>query len=100
MRFGDDRGSYEIENLPGSPQVAVSIHSFIFKEKRGKGYGKAMHLERLAKLKELGYDYVLCTVRDDNKAEIHILETNGWRYLDMFYSSATGNLVQLFARDV
>jgi RimJ/RimL family protein N-acetyltransferase len=100
MRFGDSRGSYQIVDLPGSSQVAVSIHSFIFPRERGKGHGGRMHKERLDKLKELGYNYVLCTVREDNLAELKILNNNSWTRLDTFQSSSTSHRIILFGRSI
>lgn len=100
MRFGDDRGSYEIVDLPGSPQVAVSIHSFVFPKLRGKGYGTQMHTERLEKLKKLGYDYVVCTVNLTNLKELAILKANDWRELSRFRSSASEHMVGLFGKSL
>lgn len=100
MRFGDDRGSYTIEDLPGSFQCAVSIHSFVYPEKRGKGYGKQLHTERLDKLKRLGYDYVLCTVDLTNVKELAILRENGWTQLSSFKSSASQHQVGIFGKPI
>lgn len=98
MRYGDDRGSYSIVDLPGSPQVAVSIHSFVYPAKRGKDHGSSAHAERLYNLKKLGYDYVVCTVNWANKAEMAILAKNKWCLLDTFISSASGNRVCLYGK--
>lgn len=100
MRYGSTLGAYEIVDLPGSPQCAVSIHSFIFNRFRGKGYGKYKHKERLDILKYLGYDYVLCTVDAANAREVKILESNKWTHLDTFVSSASGHTVRIYGRRI
>ena len=63
MRFSDQYGFYELNPFPGSNQVVVSNHAFIFPKFRGKGFGKIQHMERLIKARELGYDLIVCTVR-------------------------------------
>lgn len=96
MRFGDYAGAFEIDSLPGNPQVAVS-HAVYVKAK-GKGHGKAQHAQRLGQLSRLCYDYVLCTVDTANDTQVHILEQNGWTKLDSFTSSKTSHLVAIYGR--
>jgi hypothetical protein len=59
MRFSDENGFYEIDNLPGCTQVAVSHNSVIYEEQRGKGHGTKANELRIEKAKFLGYDYIL-----------------------------------------
>ena len=93
-------GFYEINSLPGCPQVAVSNHAFINPAFRNNGYGKRYHGERLANLKELGYDYVVCTVKADNVFQKKILTRFGWKFLDQFLNKDTGNVVELYGKIV
>lgn len=100
MRFGDDIGAYEIESLPGSPQCAISLRTFVYPEKRNKGEGQKQHTARLRQLENLAYDYVLATANLSNVKEVHILIKNGWKQLDSFVSSSTGHTVGIFGRPI
>lgn len=98
MRFGNSAGSYELTSLPGNSQVCVSHNAFIFEEHRGKGVGNEIHRLRLDQMRALGYDAAICTVKDENKVQLHILEKNGWTRAMTFRSSYTGNLVHLYVK--
>ena len=98
MRYGNEWGAYEITALPGSPRVAVSHGTFVYPKHRGKGFGKAEHVKRLEKIKELGYDYVICTVDLNNYREIKILSDNQWKKCDEFTSSSSGHKVGIFGK--
>lgn len=100
MRFANEFGVCEIDTLPGSPQVAVSHAVFIYPEHRGTGKGSLNHILRLKRLKEMGYNYVLATMRAGNAAEEAILMKNGWTVLDRFVSSATQHIVILWGKAV
>lgn len=91
-------GFYELNTFPGCNQIVVSNHAFIEKGERGKGLGNEAHFQRLSKMRELGYDYALCTVVKDNEAQIHILEKNGWRKLDEFWNRETEHQVLIYGR--
>lgn len=45
-----------------------------------------------------GYDYVICTVKADNIAEIKILMRNNWRCLDYFFNKETKQFVYIYGR--
>lgn len=100
MRFANEYGACEIDTLPGSPQVAVSHAVFIYPEQRGTGKGTVNHVLRLNRLKRLGYNYVMATMRAGNQREEAILLKNGWKKLDQFTSSATGHQVILWGRSI
>lgn len=100
MRFGDGVGSYCIETMPGSPQVAISCHTFVHSNLRGKGLGKEQHKDRLETIQDLCYDYVLCTVRADNAVELHILEIYQWQKLAAFTSSVSDSLIYIYGRRI
>lgn len=93
-------GFYEINSLPGCPQVAVSNHAFISLEHRNNGYGKRYHGERLAHLKELGFNYVICTVKKDNVFQKKILVRFAWKLLDSFVNKETGNEVEVYGKSI
>lgn len=93
-------GYYELNPFPGCNQVVVSNHSWIPPANRGKGMGDYAHRERLHQIRALGYNYALCTVKADNVAQIAILERNGWKKLDDFFNTETGNQVELWGKHV
>ncbi|TXH41957.1 MAG: hypothetical protein E6Q97_36520 [Desulfurellales bacterium] len=93
-------GAYSLDNLPGCSQVCVSHDLFFESEHRGKGNGKRRHTDRLDAIKELGYDYALCTVDLKNAAQIRILTEAGWQCLAGFISSKTGNHVRIYGRRI
>ena len=100
MRFSDKYGFYELNPFPGSNQIVVSNHAFIYPEHRGQGRGKQQHLERLHKAREFGYDYILCTVNEKNDIEIHILRKYNWVKMTFFWSRETDHGVLLFGRNL
>jgi predicted GNAT family acetyltransferase len=90
----------EIDNLPGCSQVAVFHSAFVHPDHRGSGYGAKAHTNRLQYAKHCLYDYTLCTVCSKNAAQIKILEENGWKKLDSFLSTKTGNIVFLYGKNI
>jgi GNAT superfamily N-acetyltransferase len=98
MRFANELGAYEIDNLPGCSQVAVSNQAFVKVGFRGKGVGTKLHQERLKVIEDLGYDYALCTVDLSNTAQISILTKAEWLQIDSFVSSKTGHRVGIFGK--
>lgn len=91
-------GFYELNPLPGSNQCVVSNHAWLAPHVRGQGWGELAHKERLDKAKELGYDYIVCTVVATNVGQLRILDKNGWTLLSSFTSRETGHLIRLFGR--
>lgn len=98
MRYSTEYGFYELNPFPGCNQIAVSNHSFIRKEHRGKGLGTKVHNSRLELMQSLGYDYSICTVKDCNVPQIKILEKAGWKHLDSFNSIETENTVRIYGK--
>lgn len=89
-------GVGEIDNLPGSSQVAVFHSAFIRPDFRKTGHGFHAHNERLTTAISMAYDYAICTVDALNEAQIKILEDSGWKRLDGFNSQKTGHTVVVF----
>jgi len=99
MRFSvPGIGHYELVTLPGSPQVAVSCRAYIEKEFRGQGWGTQLAEERLKKARDLGYDYIIATVRADNAAQVKIMKNLGWEPLDSFTSRQTDQEIIVFGK--
>lgn len=100
MRYQTPFGFYELNPLPGCNQLVVSNHAFVEPEHRGTGNGQAAHEERLKRARELGYDYIMCTVRATNAVQIHILEKYEWKHLDTFRNRETGNDVSVYGKQL
>lgn len=98
MRYSDEFGFFELNPFPGSNQIVVSNHAFIYPEHRGKGLGSKKHRERLELAASLGYDLILCTVRDTNAKQRAILRNNGWTIYVGFLSTETEHGVELWGR--
>ena len=96
MRYACEKGSYQISDLPGCSQVAVSHSAYIVPTARGLGFGKKAHKARLAKLRELGYDAAICTVHDGNEAQRKILVNNGWTRVFGFNNVKNDHFVSLW----
>lgn len=79
--------------------IAISHGVWLYSHYRGMGHGGRAHMERLESLKKAGYNYVVCTVREDNKAQLHILLKNGWVKLATTASSV-GSPIYLMGRDL
>lgn len=72
-------GYATIDPLPGDTSDIAFIHGvYIPANERRKGIGDLQHKERLAFLKEGGFQFALCTVNNQNEAEVRIVEKNGW----------------------
>lgn len=100
MRFANENGYCELNTFPGCSQIVVSNHAFIYPEKRGQGHGNTNHKLRVERAKFLGYDYLICTVRANNVPELKILAKNGFKELDEFINTNTGNTVKLFGKQL
>ena len=98
MRFATTRAVRELTSLPGCNQVCVSHGAYVFPDHRGKGIGLEEHKLALSEMKRQDYDYAICTMRDENKAQVTILNQAGWSCLSHFKSSYTGNLVSLWGK--
>lgn len=93
-------GGCELTSLPGCAQVVVSHNAFILPALRGKGSGDRAHLLRLQLMRDMAYDYALCTVRMGNDAQETILKRHDWEELAKFKSSYTDNWVTLYGKNL
>lgn len=95
-RYATPHGSYEIDSVPGQPQIAHCHSLFIRREHRGKGHGHELKAHQMRVLIELGYNYATCTTDASNVIQRHILEKAGWRLLSNITNSKTGGITQLW----
>lgn len=98
MRFANENGYCELNNFPGNSQIVVSNHAFIYPPKRGKGLGSDNHKLRVERATFMGYDYLICTVKSNNTPELTILKKNGFKELDEFLNTNTGNMNKIFGK--
>lgn len=98
QRFANEYGTCQITALPGCPQVAVSHSVFVLPQFRRQGKGDENHKKRLQRMKDLHYDYVLCTVNHTNESEGRNLRDNGWVKISCFTSSNTEHVVDIYGR--
>ena len=96
--FGAGFGA--LTELPGCASVVVSHGAYMPKCNRGRGRGGEAHRARLQAAAQRGYDYTICTVRDDNAAQITILMNNGWTQLDCYKSSASDIDILIWGREL
>jgi ribosomal protein S18 acetylase RimI-like enzyme len=95
-RYATHYGSYEIDSVPGQPQIAHCHSLFVKREYRGQGHGYALKCHQMVTLVQLGYDYATCTTDASNERQRAILEKAGWSLLDNITNSRTGGITQLW----
>jgi hypothetical protein len=100
VRYGDYPHYYQLDDLPGCSQVAVSHSMFLHPNCRGQGYSYTAGFDRIRKMKELGYDYAICTVDSSNVAEIKQLNNSGWFSIGIFDSKKTGHVVRIYGKSL
>ena len=100
MRYANENGYCELNSFPGNSQIVVSNHAFIYPEKRGKGFGSENHKLRRERAAFLGYDYMICTVKSTNSPELFILAKEGFKELDRFVNTNTGNVNIIFGKSL
>lgn len=85
---GKHMASWKINYFPSSDEVVVFHDAYVFADFRRMGIGSLCHEFRLEFAKLSGASLVLCTVNNDNVAEIKILKKFGWSVVAAFdYSS-------------
>lgn len=72
---------WAIGQMPACPNVCLSYHANIEREYAGRGLGKLLNNLRINAAKHAGFTAMLCTVSEDNKPQIKILNKNGWRHI-------------------
>jgi hypothetical protein len=74
----NDLGGFNLSYPDGFPlSIVLSSKVSIENGKRGFGFGKKQHQDRLKIAKNFGFKTIFACVRKDNKREIHILHLFG-----------------------
>lgn len=100
MRYSTESGFFELNSFPGCNQLVVSSHSFVEMDERGKGRGTLAATDRINLARELGYDYALATVNQDNEPQLRIMEKLGWTKLAEFENRTTGHVIGIYGKDL
>ena len=95
-RYATEHGAYEIDSVPGQPQIAHCHSLFVKREHRGRGHGTALKAHQMNTLRELGYDYATCTTDGSNERQRAVLERAGWSLLQNIPNGRTGGITQLW----
>ncbi len=100
MRFKEEFGTWQLDDLPGCSQVCVSHSAFVLPHQRGNGWGTIYHEARLNQMHDLHYDYAVATTSAGNEMQNSILRKAGWTILDRFHSRKTQHEVLLWGRKI
>jgi L-amino acid N-acyltransferase YncA len=87
-----------LTTVAGCPAMVISHGTIVPVDKRGKGHGTRAHRERLEEMRNMGYNYAICTVAASNEAQVKILESHGWLCIAGFPNNHTGNDVRLYGK--
>ena len=93
-RYSTPYGAYEIDSVPGQPQIAHCHSLHIKREHRGKGHGHSLKAHQMQVLQSLGYDMATCTIDASNERQRAVLERAGWSLLQNIPNSRTGGVTQ------
>ncbi len=91
---------FSIKELPGCCGLAVFYHCSVATDFQKKGLGTLLLRLREESAHKAGYSYAQATVVKENKAEIAILEKNGWKMLATFKSRRTNNTILVFGKNL
>jgi hypothetical protein len=100
MRFANQYGTCQIDDLPGCSQVAVSHSVFVLPKYRNMGKGYENSVLRNTRMREMLYDAAICTVDETNEREIKCLLSENWHKVHVFLSSKTGHTVGIWVKDI
>lgn len=81
VKIWHSNGHFCVGLMPGNRRILISFNSYIAPEMRDKGLGQRLLRLRQDVAREAGINLMLCTVRDDNKVERHLLRKAGWHVL-------------------
>ena len=99
-RHANIYGCYEIDSIPGQPQIAHCHSFFVPIDRRGLKLGHALKEHQVKTLAAELYDYATATVDSGNEAQKRVLEKAGFRRLDTFTNSKTGGTTELWGRQI
>jgi len=81
IRCSDSTTEFCVSFMPGNRRTVISHAVKVYPEHRGKGIGTRNCELREDAAAAAGVTLILATVKDDNAAEIRVLEKRGWKRL-------------------
>ena len=99
-RYCTEYGAYEIDSVPGQPQLAHCHGFFVAPEHRGNGLGHSLKQEQMQMLASLRYDAATCTVDGGNAAQKRVLLRAGWVKAGKFRNGKTGSETEVWFLEV
>lgn len=72
-------GRFSLSFLPGNRRILVSHDTQVNETYRNHGIGRKWLTLKSLLAKECGCNLLMATVRNDNKPEVHLLRTSGWK---------------------
>ena len=100
MRYANKYGVCELSSMPGCTQTVISHSMFIYPKYRKQGFGSINMQLRIDRCKQLGYDYMICTVAKNNIAQQKLLNKFNFKELDAFKSNKTSNNVSFYGKKI
>lgn len=94
-----ETGTYSLTEFPGNGDLVVSHDVLIYPHLRGKGLGKTQHTKRLLHAANNGHSAIICTVREDNAIEKHILTENYWKKVWTF-TNKMNEKIEVWAKEL
>ena len=95
-RFAAEDGAFEIDSLPSQCQVAICHGFYVKPDSRGQGLAHALKQYQNDCIKDLGYNYAICTVVAANMAQKRVLARQGWVKLTDFRSERQDEDVEIW----
>lgn len=95
-RFATEDGAFEIDSLPSQCQVAICHGFYIKPDSRGQGAAYELKQYQNDCIRDLGYNYAICTVIASNMAQKRVLARQGWLKLTDFYSERQDEDVEIW----
>ena len=99
-RYAMTFGAYEIDSVPGQPQIAHCHGFFIAHDQRGKGLAHQLKQDQNSQLRAECYDFATCTVDGANIAQQNVLNKAGWYKMSEFKNSKTGGVTFIYGYNV
>lgn len=98
-RFATDGGAFEVESLPGQAQVAICHSFFVKADRRNQHHGHALKALQNIIIKEMNFDYAICTVSSKNEAQKKVLTKAGWMFLTNFENRRLNEITEIWGHE-
>lgn len=100
MKHSTEFGAFNIDPMPGQPQLALCHSFFVPEPLRGRGYGHILKDQQAQALIDGHLDFAICTVAADNTRQRAVLKRAGWQYMGEFANTRIGGRTCIYGFDV